>query len=113
MTISSALSATYNFYLQAKKESLIDFPERKIYVIDSLRYSTALGQLCVFAAELRAEGKNIDEVAKWIEDNKNRFHQIGFLDDLSFVAAKGRISKPKAFIQFSVAAILKSITLSL
>ena len=98
ITISTGLSATYNFALKAKEELKEEYPDRKIIVIDSLRYSTGLGLLVVRAAMKRQEGLDIEEVAKWVEENKSRCHQMGFLDDLSFVAMKGRISKPKAFM---------------
>ena len=86
------------FTEKAAKELAEDYPDRKIIVIDSLRYSTGFGLLCVRAAMERETGKNIDEVAKWVEENKCKCHQMGFLDDLSFVAMKGRISKAKAFM---------------
>ena len=98
ITISTGLSGTNAFAKKAAKELAEDYPDRKIIVIDSLRYSTGFGLLCVRAAMERETGKNIDEVAKWVEENKCKCHQMGFLDDLSFVAMKGRISKAKAFM---------------
>ena len=98
LSISTALSGTYNFTLQAKKELEEEFPGRKIYCIDSLRYSTGFGLLAVKASMLRSEGKSIDEIRDFIEENKFCVHQMGFLDDLSFVAAKGRLTKSKAFM---------------
>ena len=98
ISISTALSGTYNFSLQAKEMLKEEYPDRKIICINSLRYSTGFGLLAVRASILRSEGKSIDEVAAWVEENKNCCHQAGFLDDLSFVAAKGRLSKSKAFM---------------
>ena len=93
ISISTALSGTYNFSLQAKEMLKDSYPDRKIICINSLRYSTGFGLLAVRASMLRAEGKDIDEVAAWVEENKNHCHQAGFLD-----AAKGRLSKSKAFM---------------
>ena len=98
ITISTGLSATYNFAAKAAEQLKEEYPNRKIIVIDSLRYSTGLGLLVVRAAQKRAEGLSLEETAKWVEENKSKCHQMGFLDDLSFVAMKGRISKPKAFM---------------
>ena len=98
ISISTALSGTYNFSLQAREMLKNSYPNRKIVCINSLRYSTGFGLLAVRASMLRAEGKSLDEVAAWVEENKNCCHQAGFLDDLSFVAAKGRLSKSKAFM---------------
>ena len=98
ITISTGLSATFNFAKKAADELKEEYPSRKIIVIDSLRYSTGLGLLVIRAAQKREEGLNLEEVAAWVEENKSKCHQMGFLDDLSFVAMKGRISKPKAFM---------------
>ncbi len=97
LTISSGISGTYNFALQAQKEVLSKYPDRKIRCIDSLRFGPALGLLTVYAAMKRDEGCSLDEVAEYVEENKNRLHQAGWLDDLSFVAKKGRMTHSKAF----------------
>jgi len=97
LTISSALSGTYNFALKASELVLEQYPDAKIICIDSQRYSNGFGLIAIYASLLRAEGKDIDEVAKIIEEKKNCFHEMGWLDDLSFVAKKGRLSNSKAF----------------
>ncbi len=97
LTISSALSGTYNFALKARELVLEDYPDAKIICIDSQRYSNGFGLIAIYASILRSEGKDIEEVAKIIEEKKNCFHEMGWLDDLSFVAKKGRLSNSKAF----------------
>ncbi len=97
ITISTALSGTYNFLIEARDAVLKDYPDAKIYCVDSLRYSVLEGMICVKAAQMRAEGKTAKEAYDWIEANKNCYHQMGWLDDLSFVARKGRMSNSKAF----------------
>lgn len=97
MTISSGISGAYNFACQARKEVLEKYPEAEICCVDSMRFGPGFGLMAVWASMLRAEGKSLSETAQWLEENKNRFHQAGWLDDLSFVAKKGRISQPKAF----------------
>ena len=97
ISISSALSGTYAFMCAAQKQVLGKYPEAKIVVIDSKRYAGGMGLLCIHASMLRAEGKSFEEVAKYIEENKIRFHQAGWLDDLFFVAKKGRMTNAKAF----------------
>lgn len=97
LTISSALSGTYNFALKARELVLEDYPDAKVICIDSQRYSNGFGLIAIYASILRSEGKGIEEVAKIIEEKKNCFHEMGWLDDLSFVAKKGRLSNSKAF----------------
>lgn len=97
LTISSALSGTYDFAKEGADEFIAAHPDARVRVVDSLRYSVAMGLMAVYASILRGEGKTLDETADWLEANKNRFHQAGWLDDLSFVAKKGRINHAKAF----------------
>lgn len=97
ISISTALSGTYNFSTEARDIVLKEYPNAKIYCVNSLRYSVLEGLLCIQASMMREEGKTIDEVYNWLEENKNCYHQMGWLDDLSFVAKKGRMSNSKAF----------------
>lgn len=97
ITISGALSGTYNFACLAREQVLKSHPDAKIVCIDSRRFSVGYGTMVIKAAELRAEGKSFDEVCKFVEENNNRIHQCGWLDDLSFVARKGRLTHSKAF----------------
>lgn len=96
MTISSGISGAYNFALQAKDVIAAKY-NVKVSVIDTLRFGPGFGLMAIYASKLRDEGKSMDEVVSWLEDNKNRFHQAGWLDDLSFVAKKGRLTHAKAF----------------
>ena len=96
MTISSTMSGAYNFALQARDAVLKKY-DVKINMIDSMRFGPGFGLMAIYASQKRAEGMDIDEVTKWLDENKNRFHQAGWLDDLSFVAKKGRLTHAKAF----------------
>lgn len=97
LTISSGISGSFNFALQAKKEIEKKFPEMNIRCVDTRRFGPAFGMLAIQAAEKRDEGLSLDDTAEYIEANKNRLHQAGWLDDLSFLAKKGRITNAKAF----------------
>ena len=96
MTISSTMSGAYNFALQARDAVLKKY-NVKINMIDSMRFGPGFGLMAIYASQKRAEGMDIDGVTKWLDENKNRFHQAGWLDDLSFVAKKGRLTHAKAF----------------
>ena len=97
LTISTGISGTYGFATQAQKEMETEYPDTRIRIIDSLRFGPALGLLAMYAAMKRDEGLSLDEVADYLDANKNRLHQAGWLDDLSFVAKKGRMTHAKAF----------------
>lgn len=97
VTISGSMSGSFGFATTARKNILQRYPDAQIRIIDSMRFGPGFGLMLVHASELRSQGKAFDEVAVYLEENKNRFHQAGWLDDLSFVAKKGRITHPKAF----------------
>lgn len=97
MTISSGISGAFNFAGRAAEQTMKKYPQSKIDVVDSLRFGPGFGLMAIYASELRASGKTMEEVKTWLEENKNRFHQAGWLDDLSFVAKKGRLTHAKAF----------------
>lgn len=97
ITLSSALSGTYSLCEMIKKELMEKYPERKIIVVDSMRYSTALSLLVILAAQKRQSGATLEETAAFVEENKHRIHQMGPMDDLFFLVKTGRISNFKAF----------------
>lgn len=96
ITLSSALSGTYQTCELVKKQVLERYPERKIICVDSMRYSTALSMLVIEAALKRDEGFTLEETAEYIDKNKHCLHQCGPMDDLFFLCKTGRISNFKA-----------------
>ena len=91
--LSSGISGTIN---SARNAALIlkeRYPERTIYIIDSLGASSGYGLIMDTAATKRDEGMGVDELAQWIEDNKLRLHHWFFSSDLTFFVKGGRISK--------------------
>ena len=50
VTLSSGMSAIYEHCLIAKEELASEFPDRTICILDSKRYSTASGLLCILAS---------------------------------------------------------------
>ena len=97
ITISSTMSGTFNMFTSAKSEVEKEYPDCNIKVIDSMRFGCGIGLMAVWASIKRSEGLTLEEVYQFLEENKTTFHQMGWLDDLSFVAKKGRITHAKAF----------------
>ena len=94
--LSSGLSGTIN---SARNAALIvkeRYPERSIYIVDSLGASSGYGLIMDTAATKRDEGLSAAELAKWIEDNRLRMHHWFFSTDLSSYVRGGRISKTAA-----------------
>jgi DegV family protein with EDD domain len=96
ISCSSALSASVKASYVARDELMAEYPDRKIICIDSLISCGGLAMICVKAAQLRAEGKSIDEVAEWVEANKLCFNQEATVDKLVYLRQAGRISASSA-----------------
>ena len=98
ISLSHSLSNTFDGCRKAAQNLQEKYPDRKIVCVDSLRYSGADGLLCSIAGEMKKEGKSLEEVAEWLENNKHRCHQTGTVDDLKFLAKMGRCSNVSAFM---------------
>ena len=98
ISLSHSLSNTYDSCRKAAQNLQERYPDRKIIIVDSLRYAGALGLLVSYACDLKKEGKSIEEVAAWLEENRNKCHQTGTVDDLKFLAKLGRCSNVSAFM---------------
>ena len=98
ITISSTMSGGYSAFTVAANEVMEKYPGIKIHVLDSLRYSAAITLIAIEASLCRSKGMKFDETVKYLEEFKLRIHECGFLDDLFFLARKGRIRKSLAFM---------------
>lgn len=93
LTLSSGISSTINSAMIAKNTLQEEYPERKIYVVDSLGASSGYGLLMDQLADLRDKGKSIDQVFQYAEENKLKLNHWFFSTDLTFYIKGGRISK--------------------
>lgn len=97
ISCSSALSASVNASYVARDELLAIYPESKIICVDSLNSCSGLGLMCKIASRLREEGKTIEEVATWLEENKLKVNQEATVEKLTYLKQAGRISFASAF----------------
>lgn len=95
--ISSGLSQSVNSARLAINAVSKDYPDAKIYAIDSLNACKGEGLMTIIASKMRDEGKTIDEVAAWIEKNKLCVHQWCTVDDLGYFKRAGRVTGAAAF----------------
>ena len=76
LTLASALSESVVNALNAAEQLQKEFPDRKIYIVDTTCASVGYGMLVDCLADLRDEGKTLDEVHDWVILNRTRVHQI-------------------------------------
>lgn len=98
LSFTSGLSGTYNSMCIAAEELREKYPERKIVVIDTLCASMGEGLLDYKALELQKEGRSLEEVAQWVEENKLKICHFFMVEDLNHLQKGGRISKTAAVI---------------
>lgn len=97
VTLSSGISGVINSAQTAAAMLSETYPDRKIYIVDSLGASSGYGLIMETLADMCDEGKSIDELHEWVEANKLRLHHWFFSTDLSFYVKGGRISKASGF----------------
>jgi DegV family protein with EDD domain len=98
LTLSSGISGTLNSAMIAAEDLREKYPERKIYIVDSLAASSGYGLLMDRLADLRDSGMSIDEVRDWAEANKLKCLHWFFTSDLTFFIRGGRVSKASGMI---------------
>lgn len=92
IAFGSGMTRSVNNANLAAEELREKYPDRKLIVIDSLCSSTGYGFLVDYAADLRDEGKSIEETAEWVMENRKAVHHQFYSTDLSFYRRSGRMS---------------------
>ena len=98
LAFSSGLSGTYNSMRIAAEELSEEYPDTKIVVIDTLCACMGEGLLLHKALQLKEQGKTLDEIAAWVEENKLHICHNVTVDDLNHLHRGGRISKTAAVL---------------
>jgi DegV family protein with EDD domain len=95
VTLSGALSATYQSAELAAKSVAADIPVR---VVDSRTVTMAEGLMAVAAARAAKQGKGLDDCAGVAEDLVSRTRVFGALDTMENLKKGGRIGAAQAML---------------
>lgn len=98
VTLSTGISGAYNSATVAADAMRKKYPERKIYVVDSLGASSGYGLIMDTLADKRDEGMDIDTLNAWLLEHRLNLHHWFFSTDLTFYIKGGRVSKGSGFI---------------
>lgn len=98
LSFSSGLSTTYNSSVMAVRELSEIYPDRKIYTVDTLAASMGQGLLVWHAVMQKKQGKSIEEVRDWTEENKLNLCHWFTVNDLHHLRRGGRISGATAVL---------------
>ena len=96
--MSGGISGTAHAAALAAEELREKYPERTIYVVDTLCASRGEGLLVWYACKKRDEGMTLDELHKWVEDTKLHLCHWFTVDDLMYLKRGGRISAATALV---------------
>ena len=96
--LSSGLSGSYNNARLVAEKLGEEFPERKIYVIDSFSAARGFGLFVHMVLNQRDEGKSIDEVYDWAMENARHVIHWFAVDSLDHLRRGGRVSRATAFL---------------
>lgn len=91
ITLASSFSGTYQSAMIAS--SAFD----NVFVVDSLSAAMGSGILVEMALRLVDEGKSAKEIAKKLEEEKEKIVVVALVDTLEYLKKGGRISKTVAF----------------
>ena len=94
---SGQSGSVHNAFLAAE-ELKGRYPGQRLVVIDSLCSSSGYGLLVDYAADMRDAGKDIDTVAQWVLDNRNKVHHQFFSSDMTQFRRTGRVSGAAATV---------------
>lgn len=96
LAFSSGLSGAYNAACIAANELRVQYPGRRLYIVDTLAASAGFGLLVDTACDKRDAGMPIDELHDWVEQNKLRLNHWFFVSDLTCLKRGGRVSPAAA-----------------
>ncbi len=98
IAFSSGLSSTHQAAVIAGEELQPRYPDRKIYVVDSLAASSGEGLLVWYAVNQQKAGAPIEDVRDWLEANKLNMAHWFTVDDLVYLKRGGRVSATTALV---------------
>jgi len=98
ISFSSGLSGTCQSANIAAAGLMEKYPERKLYVVDSLAASSGYGLMMDELADMRDEGKTMEELRDFVEANRLKMRHYFFSTDLAAYVRGGRISKTSGFV---------------
>ncbi len=98
MTFTSALSTTCQSAVIAAAELRERYPQRQIFVVDTLCAALGQGLLVHHACKKRDAGLPIEALAAWLEEHKRDVCHWVTVDDLNHLKRGGRISSTTALV---------------
>lgn len=98
ISFSSGMSGSYGSLQIVAKDLMVKYPNQRVVIIDSLSGGGGEGLLLYYAIKQQKEGKELDEIAAWLEANKLNSQHFFIVEDLMHLKKGGRISAIEALL---------------
>lgn len=89
---SRNMSGSFNAMDLTISELKEEYPDRTIYTIDTKGITILSNIIVKDLVDLLREGKSLEEVIKWADENVDKYATYFFADTLKFFAKSGRVS---------------------
>ena len=97
IAFSSNMSGTLQFAREAWEDLSTRYPGRKLLISDTLSISAPMTLLIEGAHDLYQQGASMEEVDKWVMDNRMKAQCWMTVNDLVYLKRGGRLSPTSAF----------------
>ena len=98
VSMSSGISGSYASSKMAANQLKEEFPERKIFTVDTYSASLAEGLVVMKAVECRKQGMDIEQTYHLLRAMRHRIAQIFTVGDLRYLKRTGRLSNLEAAV---------------
>ena len=98
LDMSQKMSLSFVNANKAAEQIRAEYPDRKLYVMDTLCISGGLGTLVDNMVTRMEAGMRYEEVIAWGEENKLKIAHRFTVDDLNYLKAGGRVSNASALV---------------
>ena len=98
LDMSQKMSVSFVNANRAAEELRREYPDQKLYVMDTLCISGGLGLLVEHMVERMEAGLSYEEVIAWGEAHKLKIAHRFTVDDLNYLKAGGRVSNAAALV---------------
>ena len=98
LDMSKKMSTSYANSLSAAETVRAEYPDQRLYIMDTRCISGGLGTLVVNMVRRMEAGMSFDEVIDWGEANKLKIAHRFTVDNLNYLKAGGRVSNASALV---------------
>lgn len=95
---SKAMSGTFNAMQLAIDELKEEYPDRKFYTIDTKGITILSNIIVKEIGELYIQGKTIEEIFEWANNEVDHYATYFFADNLKFFKRSGRVTNVSAIM---------------